>query len=183
MEIQMYSTCDSFSTHPCLACGEKHFDVLFSALDFDSGKEPFQLTRCSACQLVRTEPISSDSELEQYYNLPYYGDGKRKFINVAEAFTYFSNYRRARSIFSRLNSVQKHPEGYVNKILDIGCGRGALLKILKLMRCECYGLERVEFPGDGPDRNIQFYSGQLIDISFVEGFLFSDYLACFGTHR
>jgi len=170
MEIQIHSACDSFSTHPCLACGEKRFDALFSALDFDSGKEPFQLTRCNACQLVRTEPITSDSELEQYYNLSYYGDGKKKFINLAEAFTDFSNYRRARSIFSHINSIQKHPEGYVNKILDIGCGRGTLLKILKRMGCECYGFERVGFPSNGPDRDIHFYSGNLIDISFAEGF-------------
>jgi SAM-dependent methyltransferase len=170
MEIQMHSTWDNFSIHPCLACGEKRFDVLFSALDFDSGKEPFQLTMCNTCRLVRTEPISSDSELEQYYNLPYYGDGKKKFINLAEAFTDFSNYRRARSILSQLNNTQKYPETPVRKILDIGCGRGTLLKILKRMRCECYGLERAEFPGDGPDRGIHFYSGKLIDISFEESF-------------
>jgi SAM-dependent methyltransferase len=166
----MRSTCDNTAIRPCMLCGEKNFDVLFSAMDSDSGKESFQLTKCKTCHLVRTEPVLSDSELEQYYSPPYYGDGKKKFIGFTETLTYFFNYRRARSIFSHINSVQKHPENYVNKILDIGCGRGTLLKILKRMGCECYGFERVEFPGDGPDRDIHFYSGKLTDISFVESF-------------
>jgi 2-polyprenyl-3-methyl-5-hydroxy-6-metoxy-1,4-benzoquinol methylase len=170
METEMYSACDDAAIHPCPVCGYKHFDVLFSAMDFDSGKEPFQLTRCKTCHMVRTEPVFFDSQLEQYYSLPYYGDGKKKFIGLAELLTHFFNRKRARSILSHMNSIREWREGRVNKILDIGCGRGNLLKILNEMGCECYGVERAEFPRDGSDSNIRFYTGKLNDISLTKSF-------------
>ena len=170
MEIQMNSTCKSFSTYSCLACGGKDFDVLFSAPNFDSGEKSFRLTRCKSCHLVRTEPISFDSELEQFYNLPYYGDGKKKFIGFAEALTYFFNYTRACSILSKIKDARKCLKNYAHIILDIGCGRGTLLRVLKRMGCECYGVERAQFPSDGPGRDIHFYSRNLEDISFAESF-------------
>lgn len=170
MNTQAHSTCNISSGHPCPVCGEQHFDTLFSAMDFDSGKEPFRLTKCVTCDLVRTEPIRSDSEIEQYYDLSYYGGSKKKFIDLAEVLTCYFSYKRACSLLSQTKRTQKYPENYINKMLDIGCGRGNLLKILKRMGCECYGLERAGFPGDYPDHDIHFYSGSLQECAFTENF-------------
>ncbi len=166
----MCPTYCSCSTNPCSACGGTLFDVLFSAMDFDSGTKPFELTKCTSCQIVRTEPITNDTELEEYYDLSYYADGKKKFVNFAEAFTRFSNYLRAHSILTCLNRTREDQKNSIHKILDVGCGRGTLLKILKNMGHQCYGVEKTTFPSHGPGSDIHFYSGQLEDINFPENF-------------
>jgi SAM-dependent methyltransferase len=51
-------------------------------------------------------------------------------------------------------------------ILDIGCGRGGLLKAFARMGCECCGVERTEFPSEAEAQGIRFYRGLLEDISF-----------------
>jgi SAM-dependent methyltransferase len=157
------------SPHPCVSCGKTVFSMLFSAPDFDTGKISFQLARCTSCNLVRTEPLLDDNELKKYYSLPYYGSGKAKFIGIAETLTYVFNYIRASSILSRLRDRRKFPVSSPPRILDIGCGRGNLLKILKQMGCDCYGTERTEFPMDNHSQDIHIYREKLEDIAFREG--------------
>jgi 2-polyprenyl-3-methyl-5-hydroxy-6-metoxy-1,4-benzoquinol methylase len=154
----------------CVFCGGTAFSLLYSALDFDTGKISFQLTRCTSCNLVRTEPTLNNNELENYYSMPYYGSGKAKFIGITETLTCFFNRARASSILSHLNNCQESPERTAIKILDIGCGRGNLLKILKQTGCDCYGIERREFPIDDGFENIHIYKDKLESISFTEGF-------------
>jgi 2-polyprenyl-3-methyl-5-hydroxy-6-metoxy-1,4-benzoquinol methylase len=158
------------SLHPCVFCGGTDFFPLFFAPDFDTGRISFQLTRCTSCNLVRTEPILDNNELEKYYSLPYYGSGKAKFIGVAETLTYVFNYIRASSILFNLRDRRESPEMANPGILDIGCGRGNLLKIMKGMGCDCYGIERTEFPKDDRPLDIHIYRENLEDISFAEGF-------------
>ena len=140
------------------------------ASDFDTGEMSFQLVRCTSCNLARTEPMLNDNELEKYYSLPYYGSGEAKFIGIAETLTYIFNYTRASSILSRLRDRRKFPVNTSPRILDIGCGRGNLLKILKGMGCDCYGTERIEFPMDDHFQGIHIYREKLEDIVFAESF-------------
>ncbi|OGP49649.1 MAG: hypothetical protein A2Y79_04975 [Deltaproteobacteria bacterium RBG_13_43_22] len=152
----------------CCFCRGRFFNLLFSAFDFDKGKEVFHLKKCVQCHLVRTEPILSQDQVQKYYSLPYYGTGKEKFKGLAETITYWLNYRRAGSVLSHLESKQGFSVGTSPRILDIGCGRGNLLRILKDKGCECYGLERVEFPDIGPSKGIHFLKGNLNEQLFEE---------------
>ena len=153
--------------HPCVFCGKTNFYLLFAAPDFDTGEESFQLTRCISCNLVRTEPILDNIELEKYYSLSYYGSGKAKFIGIAETLTYVFNFIRASSILSHLRS-RGFPASPRPIVLDIGCGRGNLLKAFKRMKCECHGVERTKFPAGNDSQDICFHKGSLQDISFAE---------------
>jgi 2-polyprenyl-3-methyl-5-hydroxy-6-metoxy-1,4-benzoquinol methylase len=155
---------------PCVSCGGIDFSLLFLAPDFDTGKISFQLTRCKSCDLIRTEPMFDNNELEKYYSLPYYGSGKTKFIGIAETLTYVFNYIRASSILSHLHNRQEFPANASPRILDIGCGRGNLLKTLKGMGCDCYGVERMEFPISDYSQDIHIYKEKLEDIIFAERF-------------
>jgi 2-polyprenyl-3-methyl-5-hydroxy-6-metoxy-1,4-benzoquinol methylase len=155
---------------PCLLCGENHFNKLFSALDFDSGKVFFGLIECENCHLVRTNPVPTDSELEKYYALPYYGSGTDKFIGVAETLTYCSNYLRSRSILSHIHGSKRFPANAPIKILDIGCGRGHLLKILQQKGFDCHGIERADFPKDNEIGDIHIYKQEIEDVGFSENF-------------
>jgi 2-polyprenyl-3-methyl-5-hydroxy-6-metoxy-1,4-benzoquinol methylase len=158
------------SLNPCVFCGGTNFSLLFPAPDFDTGKASFQLSRCTSCSLVRTETMLDDSELKKYYSLPYYGSSEKKFIGAAERLTYVLNYVRASSILSRLHDNCDLPINIAPRILDIGCGRGNLLKIMKGMGCDCHGTERTEFPMDDHSQGIHIHRENLEDIVFAEGF-------------
>jgi SAM-dependent methyltransferase len=159
-----------YNYHPCVCCGGTDFGRLFAAPDFDTGKVSFQLLRCISCNLVRTEPILSDDDLETYYSLPYYGSGKTKFVGLAETLTYVFNYIRASSILSHVHSHRDFPERPTTRILDIGCGRGNLLKILKQKGFDCYGIERANFPRNDEADNIHMYRQKIEDVGFSENF-------------
>ncbi len=154
----------------CLLCGGSSFQIVFKAFDFDTGQMSFQLSRCTSCNLVRTEPVLNDGGLEKYYSLSYYGNGEKKFVGVAEILTYLFNYTRAHIILSYLRYHRKHVTNTSPRILDIGCGRGNLLKIMEQKGCDCYGIERAEFPTNELSHKIHIYRGNLEDTSFEENF-------------
>jgi 2-polyprenyl-3-methyl-5-hydroxy-6-metoxy-1,4-benzoquinol methylase len=155
---------------PCFSCGGRRFTLLFTAGDFDQGTESFNLVSCEKCHLVRTEPILSNEQLERYYSLPYYGSGKEKFKGLAERLTYFLNFLRAGTILTLLGSERFSSANTPLKIIDIGCGRGNLLKIFNHKGYDCYGVERTEFPGNSHTEGFHFYKGNLQEILFAENF-------------
>ena len=154
---------------PCICCSGTDFRTLFSAGDFDSGKDSSTLTKCKGCGLVRTEPMLTDTELSRYYDLGYYGGKRAKFVGFAERLTRWFNSSRARSIVSCLRMDLMPSVGAPYKVLDIGCGRGSLLKALNRLGCECHGVERTEFPDDSDTQDIYFHKGGLQGISFARG--------------
>jgi len=170
MEKEKQSIGERIEGPPCFFCGGCRFNFIFTASDFDKGKEVFHLMECVQCHLVRTEPILSQDQVQKYYSLPYYGTGKEKFKGLAETITYWLNYRRAYSVLSHLKSRKRFLAGIPSRILDIGCGRGNLLRILKDKGCECYGVERTEFPDIGPYKDIHFLKGNLNEQLFEESY-------------
>lgn len=152
---------------PCTFCQGRQFVSLFTASDFDTGKESFQLMECTQCRLVRTEPILDAFQLQKYYSLPYYGSDKDKFKGLVESITYWLNSRRAGSILALLG---RDRVGVPPRILDVGCGRGNFLRVLSNKGCDCYGVERTEFPDRGPTEGIHFFKGNLCDLGFEDNF-------------
>lgn len=150
----------------CPHCSETGFEPLFSAPDFDTGTKTFQICRCRKCGLVRTEPQLSREELSEYYSLPYYGSGEAKFSGPAEKITRLFNRLRARKILSGLAQDRKAACRAPGKVLDIGCGRGGLLAVLRDRGYECHGVERYEFPSEGSAEGIMLHVGELKDIAF-----------------
>ncbi len=97
-------------TPACALCGETTHRKLFRKDDYD-------FVRCSACRLVRLDPIPDEKTLAAFYEASYdggaYGDWGAKYdIRLAHAKT-------------RVGIVEPHaPEG---PWLDIGCSTGAFL--------------------------------------------------------
>lgn len=74
-----------------------------------------------------------DSEtLAKYYDEDYYGTGEGKFLGPVEGIVRFFRYLRARAVRRLI------PAG---RILDVGCGRGVMLKFLKRWGYEVDGVE------------------------------------------
>jgi 2-polyprenyl-3-methyl-5-hydroxy-6-metoxy-1,4-benzoquinol methylase len=132
MEKTAYSKCI------VCKCGENR--LKFSALDFDTQMQFYEIYQCFDCKFAFTFPYPDKEELNIYYNKSYYGSSEKKFMGFVENVTKLYNYLRAHSI---VKICSKTSNGISpGKILDIGCGRGNLLKCMLKYGYECYGLER-----------------------------------------
>lgn len=150
---------------PCPLCGGAQFRTLFSAPGFDNGDERFELAECSRCRLVRTQPVLSDDQLAAYYAPTYYGGGNRKFGGAFESLIRALNTHRARSILAKVRPSEDATNS-APRVIDIGCGRGDLLGAMRIVGCECHGVERSEFPTDEQTQGIRFYKVNVEDVGF-----------------
>jgi len=153
----------------CNSCGNQNFSLIIDAYDFDTGNEKFSLIRCSSCGLVRTSPLLSDSLLGNYYKTDYYGKGEQKFSPFIEKWTIFNNLKLAKSISHQLGNT-RHENGRTPRVLDIGCGRGNLLKAFNQLGFECHGIERTEFPGQHDSKAINIYKTSIQESKFDDNY-------------
>src|SRR5687768_13007981 len=102
-------------------CKSGEAQLLFPASDYGSGDE-FRIFQCPACGLAFTFPIPAGAQWERYYPAAYYGELESgRFPAVAEALQNQLYARRARR-------VERLSGGKAGSVLDIGCGRGFLLR-------------------------------------------------------
>ncbi len=96
--------------------------------------EGFHLFECSGCGVVFLFPLPSESQLASFYDEAYYGEERRKFLSPVEiGIAALSSLK-----WSRLQSLLSRGD----RMLDIGCGRGALLRFARNAGFEAYGIER-----------------------------------------
>lgn len=107
-------------------------ETLFPAFDYISG-ETFQVARCRRCAQVVTLPVPAD--IGRYYPSGYYGDKQgRRFPAVMEWLQEKLYAWRSGQVLRRLK--QKNA-----RVLDIGCGRGLLLRAFQQNGCAVTGTE------------------------------------------
>jgi 2-polyprenyl-3-methyl-5-hydroxy-6-metoxy-1,4-benzoquinol methylase len=147
---------------PCVACGSTKFQTVFTSYCFDNAREIFDLVRCTSCDLVRTNPFLSDEQLARYYTRDYYGSEIQKFNPVMERALEYFTQRRAEQLLKLLGDTNGQPP----RVLDIGCGRGILLRKLHALGCDCTGTEIPEYSFPESERDIHFVNGHLAEIHF-----------------
>jgi len=116
----------------CLSCGSKSKTSLFVNTDYITG-EDFKIIKCAKCNLARTEFDLDRANLAAYYPDEYYGEKTSRFLTIIEKMIYYWRKKRVATI-CRL-------KGKPGKVLDIGCGRGIMLDIMRRKGWECYGTE------------------------------------------
>ncbi len=146
------------SSEVCVACGFRGFLVTPTLL------EGVSLVRCGECGVATTYPKPSPDGLDQNYSEAYYGPENVKFIPVAERIIEWITNSRARWLH---NQISPH-----SRILDIGCGRGLLLKALAQLGHECHGTERSELAATQARRivEIKIYTKPLDECAFPENY-------------
>lgn len=116
----------------CCPCHGDKTQRLFGATDPVTG-DRFEIVRCTACGLARTDPQPSAAELDRYYPSGYHGESKRYRLSLDSG---LSAVHRAR--ISRIEKLTGGP----GRVLDVGCGPGRFLDQMRRRGWETRGTER-----------------------------------------
>lgn len=92
----------------------------------------FHLVECLDCGLVSTSPALPGSEIGRYYPESYYGVENRRFHPFLESLIRVFRSRRCRAIEAFV------PKG---KLVDVGCGRGIVLELMRNRGWDAHGVE------------------------------------------
>lgn len=133
----------------CIVCANTRWKYLFDASDRMFGiPGKFSEYRCSTCSLVRVYPKLSNAKLKKYYpstNYYSYRGGKKQgtFANLR---AYLISHMYAPTVLSRIIglfiSVPAMPSSATpGRVLDIGCGSGETLSLLKSIGWDVYGMD------------------------------------------
>ena len=124
-------TMDDQSLNPlCPLCGSNKTQPRLGYQRIMPGN--WSLHQCAICATSFMNPMPDSEALAKYYDDDYYGSGEGKFLGFVEGIVQFFRYVRARAV-RRLT-----PSG---RILDVGCGRGLMLKFLKTWGYQVDGIE------------------------------------------
>jgi SAM-dependent methyltransferase len=107
-------------------------EVLFPASDYITG-ETFQVARCALCAQVVTLPVPAD--ISRFYPAGYYGDKESRRFPAPVEWLQRKLYAR------RAQLVLGEAQGRKGRVLDVGCGRGMLLRAFQENGFEITGTE------------------------------------------
>ena len=123
----------------CPGCGETGVRTLFSAGDrlYHTTDKSFLVVECKTCRLIRLEPRPSPKELADYYPREYwYQPDADTASRIEEAYRRFV-------LRDHVNFVMRAIEdsGQSGLVVDVGCGGGLFLKMLRDRGVPVLGLE------------------------------------------
>jgi SAM-dependent methyltransferase len=124
----------------CPGCGETGMRTLFHGRDrlYHTTDKHFLVVECKNCRLIRLEPRPSPAELDSYYPPEYWFDPDADHASRIE-----EAYRRF-VLRDHVNFVTRAVENSAERglVVDVGCGGGLLLRMLRERGLPVLGLEK-----------------------------------------
>src|SRR5438132_3212642 len=124
----------------------------------------YRLDRCLACSLVFLNPMYSDAELSGLYPSDYYAYQDQFRTNRWKQWL-------KRILGYYVGTRDPHFESPGN-LLDLGCGSGWFMHIMRERGWNCFGVEISESASalGRQSKNLQIFSGTLQQASYPSGF-------------
>jgi SAM-dependent methyltransferase len=136
----------------CNLCGGEDFKFLYKQSDrryFVSDFE-FSVVQCRSCGLAFVNPRPTIESMSAFY--------PKKFYQKRDL-----EHQRA-----RCEEEAKYLEGFKpGRVLDVGCARGAFLKLLRDKGWEVYGMD---YSDEGNPHNLDLRYGDLQDIQYPSAY-------------
>jgi SAM-dependent methyltransferase len=152
--------------HPtCNFCQSREARFLLQGYGFDHPEERFDLYECRACGLVRLEPLPNPDQLAPYYGAEYYGSPEAKFTRIMEGLLRRAQARRARALSRRIAGTDSRRR----RVLDVGCGRGLLLRAFRDLDFDAVGTELPGFAFPAAEPGLEFVHAPAEALPFPEG--------------
>ncbi len=127
----------------CPGCGEIGMRTLFRAGDrlYQTTDKYFLVVECRTCRLIRLEPRPTPQELASYYPPEYWYAPKS-----GDTASWFEESYRRLVLRDHVKFVMRAMEnsGHSGPVLDVGCGGGLFLKMLRERGLAVLGLETSE---------------------------------------
>ena len=112
---------ESTSKPDCIFCNAKLTTLVLK--NISKFKHTYTISECVECEIAMTHPLPSDDELTKLYSSGNYRTSKgKRFGPLIESLIHLGRIRKRR----RINQFTKP-----GKILDIGCGRGLFLDVMR----------------------------------------------------
>jgi len=122
----------------CPVCDSTNIDLHLQTNDFFLSSEPFSLFRCLSCGFVFTQDHPDEKEISNYYASEDYlshNDSARGLTSILFRFSRKIMLGRKRKITEKAAGLIK------GRLLDIGCGTGHFLNVMKKAEWEVKGIE------------------------------------------
>lgn len=120
----------------CPVCGSKKIEKAIETKDFFLSKEDFSISKCVKCGFHFTNPRPSQENLGPYYESEEYISHSNSNQGL---FGFLYQKVRKYTLGKKYELVNSYKNG--DKILDIGCATGQLLKEFKCRGWEAIGVE------------------------------------------
>lgn len=154
-EVRLSTQARHVETPPCMICQGTSARSRYSIEGVSE-----ELVVCRTCGIGSIFPMPSLQRIRQFYPAEYYGSPAAKFEPLVEHGVRLGARMRVRSLVGGL------PQG--SRVLDIGCGRGVMLRALLDLGHEAHGVEISEDAASGVDERAEVHiAPDLADAGFA----------------
>lgn len=140
--VEAFAWPSTVVTDPCVICGATEANRQFAIEGVSE-----QLIECDSCGLGSLFPMPGAARIQSFYPAEYYGTPTAKFEPLVESGVRVGSRARVRSL---LKGVR--PGG---NVLDVGCGRGVMLRAALDLGYSAHGVEISEEAAAGVDSRAQ----------------------------
>ena len=141
----------------CPVCGGKNVNPLLTVKDHSVSGEDFVLWQCADCSLRFTQDVPNENSIGPFYKSADYishTNTNKGFIN--KAYQKVRNY----TLQQKAGLITDETNLATGSILDLGCGTGAFLNVMKNKGWQVTGIE--------PDENARRLANTLYGLNIVE---------------
>jgi len=160
----------------CDLCGNQVFEFLFDCYDrmFKIDKK-YSLYKCKKCGLIFLNPQPNIKELSKHYEeyCSLNGENQSKLENILFKLYYTKNNNIIfKIIFLPFKPLLRCVKIVKNgNFLDIGCGVGNYLSLMKLTNMNCYGVEPGRFDKKITKKNkLKIFNGYLKNANYPDNY-------------
>lgn len=122
----------------CPVCDSRKYTKVLTASDYLVSGESFEIMECNDCSLRFTSPIPDENEMGQYYKSDKYISHVKR---VTSLFDIVYKIVRKFTLHSKRKIVERIAQEESGTLLDIGCGTGDFLKVMKQSGWEINGVD------------------------------------------